>query len=42
MQRINKCELVVQASRDCVNKLMKRLQVCAMRWGAGREAGWLT
>ncbi|PSC71051.1 ARM REPEAT PROTEIN INTERACTING WITH ABF2-like isoform B [Micractinium conductrix] len=26
VQRINECELVVQASRDCVNKLMKRLQ----------------
>lgn len=27
VQRINECELVVQASKDCVNKLMKRLQV---------------
>ena len=27
VQRINECELVVQASRDCVNKLIKRLQV---------------
>ena len=27
LQRINECELVVQASKDCVNKLMKRLQV---------------
>jgi HEAT repeat protein len=26
VQRINECELVVQASKDCVNKLMKRLQ----------------
>lgn len=34
VQRINECELVVQASKDCVNKLMKRLQV-----GAGQPRG---
>jgi hypothetical protein len=36
VQRINECELVVQASKDCVNKLMKRLQVGAM--GRARRA----
>lgn len=34
MQRINECELVVQASKDCVNKLMKRLQVGCEGMGA--------
>ena len=42
VQRINECELVVQASRDCVNKLMKRLQVGRVtgqveRWGRDRQ-----
>ena len=36
VQRIHDCELVVQASRDCVNKLIKRLQV-----GGGQGALWL-
>lgn len=39
VQRINECELVVQASRDCVNKLMKRLQVGGegSAWGGACE-----
>lgn len=42
VQRIHECELVVQASKDCVNKLMKRLQVRG-RTGAGggcQELHW--
>ena len=40
VQRIHDCELVVQASRDCVNKLIKRLQVGGWGQGPGGHAGW--